>query len=103
MDSSTTSAAAVLPVPALPYGVPLGLRPSVGPSSRAAPRFPAVLVPTATAAVAHFRGVPRRLFSALGDIAGIMAIIYAFPVAILAIGMPIALLVWLVMRIAVAL
>ena len=103
MNSSSTPVAAVLPVPVLPYGVPLGLRPSVGPPSRATPRFPAVLVPTATAAVARFRGVPRRLFSALGDIAGIMAIIYAFPVAILAIGTPIALLVRLVMRIAVAL
>jgi len=38
-------------------------------------------------------GAFRRLFTALGDLVGIVLIVYAFPVVILAIGIPIALLV----------
>ena len=39
----------------------------------------------------------RRLVSVLGDIVGLVAVASAFPIAILAIGIPIALLVRLVM------
>ncbi len=39
----------------------------------------------------------RRVFSALGDIVGLAAVAYAFPLVILAVGSPVALLVRLVM------
>jgi hypothetical protein len=41
--------------------------------------------------------------SALGDVGGILAIVYLFPVAILAVGIPVALLVRLVAWLAGAL
>lgn len=45
-------------------------------------------------------GLFRRVISALGEVAGLVAVAYAFPLVILAIGIPIALLVRLVMWIA---
>ena len=60
-----------------------------------------VRTPARDGAVAVTRAGPehgfRRVVSALGDLAGFVAVAYAFPLVVLAIGIPVALLVRLVM------
>jgi hypothetical protein len=85
-------------VPAVP---PPANRFASSPSLGAVPARITVWAPANDGAVAVARaslpdGV-RRLVSALGDIVGLLAVAHAFPLVILAIGVPVALLVQLVM------
>jgi hypothetical protein len=67
--------------------------PSLGAvASGATLRVPADAAAVSTARGGLRRGI-RRMVSALGDILGLVAVAYAFPLVILAIGIPIALLV----------
>lgn len=60
-------------------------------------RLPAAgRVPDAVTRAGPERGF-RRLASALGDVAALVAVAYAFPLAILAIGIPIVLVIRLLM------
>lgn len=87
--------AAAVPVPALPY-VNLGPLGAGGLSSRGAARASATGAATVTVAGRTL----RRLLAALGDLGAIVLLLYAFPVVILAVGTPIALLVRLGMWVA---
>lgn len=93
MTPETSPAAIALHAPASEY---VGLRPARGVS------LPAItFTPTVDGAVAVIRAGPehglRRLASGLGDVAGLVAVAYVFPLAIVAIGIPIALFVRLVL------
>ena len=91
MTPDNSSAALALPAPASLY-VRL---------PAAAPAVQIVRTPARDGAVAVTRAGPehgfRRVVSALGDLAGFVAVAYAFPLVVLAIGIPVALLVRLVM------
>lgn len=93
MTSETSPAAIALRAPA---SLPVALRPARRVSLPAT-----TLTPAVDDAIAVIRAGPehglRRLASGLGDVAGLLAVACAFPLAILAIGIPIALLVRLVM------
>jgi hypothetical protein len=92
MIPETSAAAVAVRVPAIGYaGVP---------SPDAAPAAETVVVPPPDGAIAVARaGLPhglRRVVWVLGDIVGLVAVALAFPLVILAVGIPIALLVRLV-------
>lgn len=94
MTPETSAAAIALRPPASLY---VGLRPA-----RPMMSLPAIsFAPAVDGAVAVTRAGPehglRRLVSGLGDVALLLAVGYTFPLAILAVGIPIALLVRLVM------
>jgi hypothetical protein len=89
-------------VPAFSYADRPGPLAAGGLSSREIPRAPAALSAT-TVAVAGLDRTLRRPFAALGGVGEIIVIAYAFPLAILAIGTPIALLIRLVLWIVRAL
>lgn len=93
MTPETSSAAVALHAPASQY---VGRRP-VHRLSRPATTF----TPGGEGAVA-VRGF-RRLVSGLGDVVGFLAVAYGFPLAILAVGIPVALLAQLVLRLVGAL
>jgi len=75
---------------AYPYGERLGPLEASGLTSRQTWRVSAAPGLTTVTAARH---ALRRLFAALGDIGVVVLVIYAIPFAILAVGIPIALLV----------
>jgi hypothetical protein len=89
MTPETSAATIAVRVPATAYA----RLPSVGaPTAGDAARVPAHDGVITTVRTGLPRGV-RRVMSALGDTAWLLAVAYALPLVILAIGIPIALLV----------
>lgn len=91
MASHISPSAVALPTPAQPGTGPSRSRgEAAGSTSSLTVRAPASVMP---AGGEWLSGAPRRLGSVLGDLGGILALVYTLPLVILVIGIPIALLI----------
>lgn len=99
MPSEISPAAVAWPAPANVSVDRFGPVTAAGSSSREIRRVAPVVGQIAVAAASLSRGL-RRLVSALGGVGEILAVAYAFPLLILAVGIPVALLARLAMWIA---
>lgn len=96
MEPVISPAPVVVSVPAEPHADGFGPLAAGGLSSREPPRVPATLGAIAVAG-GGLNGGLRRSLSALGDFGEVVLIVYAVPIAVLAVGIPIVLVVRLAM------
>jgi hypothetical protein len=101
MPSGISPAAVAAPAPANVFVDRLGPGPAVEPSPREIRRGAERAGPLPATGSGVVRGL-RRLGSVVGGIGAILAFAYAFPLVVLAVGIPVALLVRLAMWIVLA-